>query len=82
MPVAQHVADRLEQIDREILTLLVQRMRAYEDAADDVEDGPLEDMPSVAMQWVEAGEEEGMDPAAIEATAKSVILVCRRSTAA
>lgn len=80
MPVAQHVATRLEHIDREILALLVQRVRAYEDASEDMEENEiLEDPFSVQNAWVETAEENGLDPALTERAAQVAMALCRKA---
>lgn len=80
MPVTQNVAARLENIDREILALLIQRVRAYEEAAEDLEENePIEDEFSVVDSWVQSGEEHGMDPAMTERAAKVVMALCRKA---
>ena len=81
MPIAAHVADRLDHIDRDILALLAQRVRAYEDLVDDGEapENLLEDPVNVSMMWSEAAEELGIDPEMAGRIARGVISLCRKA---
>ncbi len=81
MPLATHVADRLEQIDRDILSLLAQRVRAYEDLAEDGEapENLVEDPVNVSMLWSDTAEELGIDPEMAGRIARGVISLCRKA---
>lgn len=81
MPLAAHVADRLDHIDRDILALLAQRVRAYEDLVDDGEapENMLEDPVNVSLVWSETAEELGLDPEMAGRIARGVIAICRKA---
>ena len=80
MPVTHQVIDRLDQIDRDVLALLAQRMSACEDLAEDSEEGVQnEAFASMLLRWEEIWEEEGHDPGTIGQLAKMVFLLCRKA---
>ncbi|TSC78803.1 MAG: hypothetical protein G01um101425_962 [Candidatus Peregrinibacteria bacterium Gr01-1014_25] len=81
MSVATNAAARLEQLDRQMLSLLAQRVRAYQEMREEMEEGEdiQEDVGGLVMWWAEtAEEEEGLDPAAAAHIGKSVLALCRR----
>lgn len=79
MPVSHQTLDRLEQIDRTLLSLLAQRISALEDIAETADEATKEDFGSLLLRFEDLWEQEGRDPSTIGPVAKAIHLLGRNA---